>query len=164
MSDEAADFILVQRESATRRRRIAFLHAKARSEPSFYSASDLQDVCGQAVKNLGELSQFGEARTSRVAKWGLRWRSGQVQGEVTRIREGGSPNDVWDVIRAAIQDPNTDREVWLILGQILSASRLNHELRRAQPRPSAIQTAYLLLATSSTIASGGARLRVFCSP
>jgi hypothetical protein len=163
MNDEAADFILVQRGSAIRRRRIAFLHAKARPKPSFYSASDLQDVCGQAVKNLGELSQFGEARTSRVERWGLRWRSGQVRGEVARIREGGSPSLVWGLVREAIRDPNTDREVWLVLGQILSASRLNRELRRAQPRPSAIQTAYLLLSTSATIASGGARLRVFCS-
>jgi len=163
MNDEAADFILLQRGSATRRRRLAFLHAKARSEPSFYSASDLQDVCGQAVKNLGELSQFGEARTSRVEKWGLRWRSGQVQGQVARIREGGSPSGVWEIVREAIRDPNTDREVWLLLGQILSASRLTRELRRAQPRPSAVQTAYLLLSTATTIASGGARLRVFCS-
>lgn len=164
MNDEAADFICVRAGSAAQRRGIIFIHAKARAVASGYSASDLQDVCGQAVKNLGELSQFGEARAVRVQKWGQLWRSGQVRGQTRRVRIGPSADAAWRAVRDVIRDPNADREVWVVLGQILSLSQLRAQLTRRSPRPAAIQAAYLLFSTSTAVASGGARLRVMCSP
>lgn len=164
MNDESADFILVESGSAIERRRICFIHAKARADESFVSASDLQEVAGQAVKNLGELSQFGDARARRVGKWGQRWRSGQVQGEVrNRIRAGPAADAAWELVREAIRDPNTDREVWLVVGRTLSARRLGIGLSQENPAPVAIQVAYLLLSTATAVASV-AKLRVFCSP
>lgn len=166
MGDESADFILVQAVRAEPgRRRVAFVHAKSRATASFYSASDLQDVCSQAVKNLGELALFGDSRADRQRKWARRWSSGQVEGYVARrIRRAQRQASVWEDIRRSIRDPTAEREVWLVLGRILSKARLEEELTKAQPHTAAVQAAYLLFSTLTATASGGARLRVFCSP
>jgi hypothetical protein len=166
MGDEISDFILLQRlEGAGGRKRIAFIHLKARSEASLYSASDLQDVCGQAAKNLGELALFGDSRADKTRKWGRPWKSGQVQGYVARrIRLARRRGRVWEETRRVVRDPTGDREVWLVLGRILSKRRFEDELKKPQPQAAAVQAAYLLFSTLTTAAAAGARLRIFCSP
>jgi hypothetical protein len=166
MGDESADFILLRRDGgAAGKRTVAFIHAKAKADRSLFSASDLQDVCSQAVKNLGELALFGDSRADKRRKWRDRWTSGQVRGHVRqRVRHAASPATVWEEIRRVIRDPSADREVWLVLGRILSKTAFEREIRRDRPHSAAIQAAYLLSSTLTTTAAAGARLRVFCSP
>jgi hypothetical protein len=73
LRDESADFILLQDATAHHRKRVVFIHAKARHKASHCSASALQDVCGQAQKNLREASLFAEAGPSKRVKWSRPW-------------------------------------------------------------------------------------------
>ena len=162
MGTEIADFIVADIE----RNRVAFIHAKARQSPSYYSASELQDVTAQSVKNLTYVAYFSNDPPSKLNSWAGPWRAGSVNGFVrNRIRKGdGNPDEIWGSIRSVASNPNADREVWLLLGKTLSKSRLIEELKKPKVSPEALQTVYLLGSTLSSVASIGAKLRVFCSP
>jgi hypothetical protein len=56
------------------------------------------------------------------------------------------------------------REVWLVLGGILSKQGLETALSQANPRAEAIQAVTLLHGTLSTIGSIDAKLRIFGTP
>jgi hypothetical protein len=166
LRDESADFILVQDETAHHRRRVVFIHAKAKREASNCSASALQDVCGQAQKNLREVSLFAEAGPSKRIKWSEPW-DGQPHTEgivAERIRRRNRDSDPEDDIRRTVKDPNADREVWLMLGNLLSKETLETLLLKNSPPAYAIQAAYLLFSTITNSAAAGARMRVFCAP
>jgi hypothetical protein len=162
METEMADFILADKS----RKLVAFIHAKASDRPRSYSASAITEVCGQAIKNIHYLSMFNEEEpTSNLKKWKREWKAPpKVEGSVkNRIRRplGVSPEEVWDKIASIIRDPLARREVWLFLGQTLSKSALEKQLR--QSTDEAIQAAILLHGTMASIASIDAKMRVFCS-
>jgi hypothetical protein len=162
LNDESADFILVQR--IEERKRVALIHAKASLDGSKCSASALQDVCGQAQKNLREVSLFADPGPSKMAKWLRPW-SGQpyTEGQVNeRILRKNPGSNVEEDIRRTVKDPTADREVWLILGNLLWKEELERLLRKKKPPGYTIQTAYLLFSTITNVAAVGARLRVFC--
>jgi hypothetical protein len=166
LRDESADFILVQDEAPRHRRRVVFIHAKAKRDASNCSASALQDVCGQAQKNLREVSLFADAGPSKRTKWSQPW-DGQphTEGPVAeRVRWRNRHSDPEDDIRHTVKDPNADREVWLLLGNLLSKTTFETLLLRNSPPAYAIQAAYLLFSTMTNTAAAGARLRVFCAP
>lgn len=164
LNDESADFILVQRATATARRRVALIHAKASMHGSMCSAGALQDVCGQAQKNLREVSLFADPGPSKSAKWAGSWNgSPHTQGMVRqRIRRTSRAGDIEEHIRRVIKDPTSDREVWLIVGNLLRKDHLQRLLSQETPPGYAIHTAYLIFSTITNVAAAGARLRVFC--
>lgn len=163
MGDEFADFIAIWREKS---KRVAFIHAKAGSKKSLKAASPLQDVCSQAVKNLGELGAFEESRTEKVNKWSGDWvrnpNNGQRMTVDERMRCDVEAEEAWEVLRKYVQNPTVDREVWIVLGQTLSKRKLEEQLTSANPANSAVQSGYLLFSTSTTVASSGCDFRVFC--
>jgi hypothetical protein len=164
LNDESADFLLVQHANRLHSRRVVLIHAKADLEGSKCSASDLQDVCGQVMKNLREVSLFADPPASKSAKWSQRWdgrphTNGLVNNRIRRRLHSDPEQD----IRRTVKDPSADREVWIMLGNLLWKEVLEHFLRQKQTPPGfAIQTAYLLLSTINSVAAAGARLRVFC--
>ncbi|MEL7500036.1 MAG: DEAD/DEAH box helicase family protein [Planctomycetota bacterium] len=166
---EAADFIAGYEGE----RRVVFIHAKGNTKdsPSYYGASPLQEVCGQATKNLKYFVRYGDEKPKQATTWHSRNWSGAkgVDGEVNcRIRlpeaHGETGDQIWNRIRAIIRDPNATLEVWLFLGRLFSKSRFESQLRSANPAAEAKQSAYLLFATMASVASVGARLKVVCSP
>jgi superfamily II DNA or RNA helicase len=162
--DECADFILVQRETPSHRKRVVFIHAKASRDRSVCSASALQDVCAQAQKNLREVSIFSEGSPSKRAKWGQVWQApphteGIVHRRIRRRRPGSDPEED---IRRTVKDPSADREVWLMVGNLLRKDALARFLRSNAPPGYAVQAAYLLSSTISNVAAAGARLTMFC--
>jgi hypothetical protein len=156
---EIADFILCDPE----RKLVAFIHAKASSKPRPYSASALEVVCGQAMKNINYLSMFSEAEP-HFPKWEKEWRAPKVEGFVkNRIRlpkTSSSLDEIWKEIQSVIRDPLANREVWLFLGQTLSKSKLEEKLRASGDE--ALQAAMLLHGTMTSVASIDAKLRIFC--
>jgi superfamily II DNA or RNA helicase len=160
MNNEIADFIFAD----TQNKKVVFIHAKASSEPGFVSAGNLYEVCAQAVKNIGYLSPY-QVLTPResIKKWNSPWRANNSEIR-NRIRRGnGNGQEIWDQISTLLRNPNAQREVWLVLGQSLSKQSLINELNRRNTRPYAIQAAYLLRSTLSSIVSIGGNLRVLCS-
>jgi superfamily II DNA or RNA helicase len=161
MDNEMADFILAD----SKRRLVAFIHAKAADKPRLYSATAITQVCGQAMKNIHYLSMFNEEEpTDNLKKWTKAWTAppwvkGSVKERIRRPR-GRKPADVWKDINSIIRDPLARREVWLILGQTLSKTSLEQQL--AKSTDEAVQAAILLHGTMASIASIDAKMRVFC--
>jgi len=164
MGAETADFIAVVPARGDQSGRAILIHAKAsEGSPHYCSASALQTVCSQAVKNLGELSLYTMENQDKIDKWGKAWKG--KQGEVAnRIRRGKNVENAWENIRRTVHDPSAQHEVWLVLGGILSKAHFNRLLTSSQPKPFAKQAAYLLFSTLTTVASNGRKLRIFCSP
>lgn len=161
MGTEIADFIAL---SESRRRAIA-IHAKAFRIPKPLSASALHEVSSQAVKNLAYFQPYFVGEPKNLDRWDGPWR-GSRREVSWRIRRGGriTARGAWNKIRTALLDPQTVREVWLVLGQGLSRTKLDAERQKQKPAPEVIQMLYLLQAIWSSVSSLGCRLRVFCSP
>ena len=67
-----------------------------------------------------------------------------------------------EIIRRTVTNPTADREVWLLLGNLLERAELERELKRNKPSGYAVRAAYLLQSTISNVAAVGARMTVFC--
>ena len=174
MGTEAADFILAD----INQRKVVFIHAKGRGsgDAGKYAASPLQEVCGQATKNLKYFARFGTDEPVRARKWHSDvWKvtakkdSKKLPTGTVKQRIRKSPADlntglkVWTKVRSIIRDPNAELEVWLFLGRMLSAKSLEEQLKKKNPDAVAQQAAYLLFSTMNDVASVGARLKVVCS-
>lgn len=161
LNKEVADFVLCDWGG----RRVVAIHAKASSTWSPFSASSLQEVCAQAMKNAGFLSMFAPVKPPNLARWETPWKASKVTGSVLkRIRLGLPGRQAhWDYLEERIRDPATRREVWLFLGSMLSKNALETELAKAKPRAESFHVVHLLQTTMATVGSMGASLRVFCS-
>jgi superfamily II DNA or RNA helicase len=162
MGTEVADFIA----GDSRQKRIRLIHAKASSTGSLKSASDFQEVCGQATKNLDILLPFSDSRPNKLASWADAWRAPRVEGSVhCRIRKGPRiPQRSWEAFRSIICDPAAEREVWIVFGGGLSRKAFEDDARKDTPAPETIQLLYLLQSTWSAISTVGAKFRVYCAP
>lgn len=161
MGTEIADFVAVDEAG----RRVVAIHAKAFPQAKPLSAGALHEISSQALKNLGYLQPYFVGEPKNLNRWANQWRGSQ--GRVsTRIRHGGpaTPRAAWDRIRDVLLDPQSTREVWLVLGQGLSKGDLDAERQKKRPKAEVVQLLYSLQSTWSSVSSLGARFRVFCSP
>jgi hypothetical protein len=135
------------------------LFAAARRLPSA-----LDDVVSQAIKNLPYLQPFEETKPQTIY-WTNPWKASDG-GLIDRRRAGTyqTGSQAWIQLRAVIANPQSNREVWLIMGQALSLSRLNDELKKPKPAPQVLQIFSLLQTAWSAASQMGGRLRIFCSP
>ena len=159
MGTESADFLALD---STRGRVIA-LHLKAFPRAKRISASALHDISSQALKNLGYLQPYVRDEPSNVPRWSGPWNGGAIGRVDRRIRKGQTTKGktAWRQFRSALRDPKTSREVWLVLGQGPSKRLLVKECRQPAPKAELIQMLYSLQSTWTSVASLGARLRVF---
>jgi superfamily II DNA or RNA helicase len=162
MGTEAADFIL----GDTRSRRVVFIHAKATPSPHPTSASKLQEVIGQATKNINYLGMFNEQMPKNLpTKWNNPWKDGETGCTRPRILRGFRTGvRTWVKLRSIIRHPLAEREVWLFMGQMLSRTAFEDALAQSDVGAEALQAAHLLYAALTNVASVGAKLRVFCYP
>lgn len=161
MGTEIADFILCNIEPP----RIIFIHAKAiRRTDLKCSASHLHEVCAQAIKNLGYLTMFNDDKPSKLNSWDGPWNyeGYQVDRRIFRADLNDNAQIIWNKIRRIINNPLSEKEVWLFLGNILSRKHFEDNIKDHNPRPNVIQAVYLLHATMANVASVGAKLRIFC--
>jgi hypothetical protein len=166
MSDETSDFIMADETE----RRIILIHAKASSSYKPYSASAIQEVCSQAQKNTTLFSTYSLQEPGNLGRWDDAHRftgTGKVSLEMKgRLRYPGglSAAEVWDRLRALLLDPLADKEVWLVLGNMLSAAGFADNMKREDPEPEALQLNHLLTTTMAAVNQVNAKLRVFCAP
>nr|WP_166636734.1 DEAD/DEAH box helicase family protein [Lysobacter terrigena] len=160
LNKETCDFFLANNET------VVMAHAKAAASYKPLSASALQEVVGQAVKNASFLSMLNMRSPPNLKNWGAPWRTGKTPtGQVlNRIRRGpAGARDAWSLLDRRIRAPDTSREVWLVLGATMSKSALVQELAKESPAAQAFQAAHLLHSCWAAVSASGARLRVFCS-
>jgi superfamily II DNA or RNA helicase len=160
MGTEVADFICADFTG----HRIAFLHAK-HGKDRIVSASALHDVVAQALKNLGVISRGGSLpkhldRWNRTSMWSgtkvRRWRYG-----LDTLPTG---ENLWNEIRDRILDhPESQKEVWLVLGKTLEKTELVSQLKIPSQRTAVTgQIVHLLSGLQAVCTQLAVRLRVFC--
>jgi hypothetical protein len=73
---------------------------------------------------------------------------------------------MWKQMRKVIANPQSEREVWIIMGRSLSREKLRQELAKTKnpPEPEVLQIFALLQTAWSSTSQMGAKLRIFCSP
>lgn len=163
MQDETADFVCANSSKG----RVVMIHAK--HNDSKRSASAFHDVCSQAVKNLRLLVPFGTAPPANLDLWDDPWNAYLPKkkawiGDVKRIRRGKTKGkQSWASIQELLRAPDTEREVWIVLGKTLSISWLRGQQSKDKPEPEAVQMFYLLQSTWASVSSVGAKLRIFAS-
>lgn len=156
---EVADFVIMKDN------RVVFVHAKASSKRRLYSASALQEVVGQAAKNLKFIHPLA-AQDPDMRRWNSAWSAKEVKGKTRRLRVGtqNRASEIWQTVKDQMVKPDCVREVWLVLGNLLSKAEFAKQLESRSPAPEAIQLYTLLSSTWNSVSQVGARLRVFCSP
>jgi hypothetical protein len=165
MGREAADFFLCDTSGPSPR--VVLIHAKASKQRRECSASALHEVCAQAVKNLAYLAMFNRETPSHVRSnsWNKPWKCSGIGNVEKRVRRGtGTSRALWNRIQGTVNNPMAGKEVWLLLGQVLSRSAFEQKLAKRNPPAEALQAAYLLHATMTDVAAVGAKLRIICGP
>jgi len=163
---ESADFILAD----TLVRRVVLVHAKASSHFREFSASAVQEVCAQAQKNTSLFSTYSLQRPGNFDLWDRAHKfTGDNKVSLTirkRIRKPltSKAKDAWDVLSVLLHNPLTTREIWLVLGNMLSAETFYKGLESDNPAPETLQLNHLLQTTIAAAGSVGAKTRIFCAP
>jgi len=168
MGYETADFIIAD-ESIDRR--AVLVHAKASGTYKKFSASAVQEVCAQAQKNTALFSTYSLREPPKLAEWDGPHSftgTGNVKLEVrSRLRKSTWPDAraAWNSgLSPLLRNPLTSKEIWLVLGNMLSANALYTEMTKSEPRPESLQLNHLLQTTIAAAASVGAKTRIFCAP
>jgi superfamily II DNA or RNA helicase len=156
LSTEESDFIAAD----SIKNRIVFMHAKASSTKKLASASIFQDVCAQLIKNLDYLSPYSE-RKLNYKKWDKEWSIKKIGKVNRRILGNGNGKSFLNDFDKIIKDPNSTKEVWIVLGNGFRLDEFKKRLNTGG-RAELIQIVYLLTSTWSAAAQVGAKLRVLC--
>lgn len=103
------------------------------------------------------------------AKWGRDWvyspAGSKFRVSTPRIRCGAkSAKEIRDRIREMRFRPATRRQVWIVLGNMLSKQEVETQFGKTRPEPEALQVYHLALSLYSACQSVGVELRIFCSP
>lgn len=165
MGKESADFILADEAQ----QRVVIVHAKASSTWRPFSASAVQEVCAQAQKNTALLAMFS-LQPPDIAKWDKTHQfTGAAQAKLSIRRRIRKPLNVdaataWTRLKPLLQNPLATREVWLLLGNMLSAGTLAKNLQSDDPAPETLQLNHLLQVTIASIGAASAKVRIFCAP
>jgi hypothetical protein len=166
IGSETADFIFADID----KRRVILVHAKASSSFREYSASAVQEVCAQAQKNTSLFSTFSLQPPRNLKLWNGPHKfigKGKVRLSVrNRIRKPKEAKaaSVWADLLEVLHNPLTEREIWLVLGNMLSAERFYSGLESEDPAPETLQLNHLLQTTIAAAGSVGAKTRIFCAP
>lgn len=115
-NDEWADHIGISED------KVVFFCSKHKESTD--SASDFQDVVGQALKNLGNLAPANSQLTAKVASWSGRYQTSNMQ----RMRSGnGTVQDAVNLWNNNKTSPNFERSMCLVV-DFLSKQRFENQL------------------------------------
>lgn len=157
MGNEWADHIAIQGNT------ISFIHSKYKGETSL-SASYFQDVIGQAVKNIGNLSPDNAALDHKQRS--LSGCMNDTQIAKCRI---GSAQEFVDKFKSLRYTPNLTKEVCIAI-DFISKRALNNafdKIKRGEPlrqKHSVLQMTWLLNGFISICKERDLHCRIFCKP
>lgn len=154
MGNEWADHIALKGKT------LSFIHSKCNDEG--LSASNFQDVIGQAIKNIGNMTPSANDLSNKIATLHGKWNNTGI----AKCRKGNI-DDYEKAYNQLMINPNKDREVCLAVN-FLSKKKLSDafdKLKRDEPfkqRNSVVQLAWLLNGFISTCKEADLNCRIFC--
>lgn len=156
LGKEWADYISIKDNE------ISFLHAKSKN--SNFSASAFQEVVGQALKNLGNLTPTIEQLEQKKTLW----QNNYPNSSIKRMRKG-EMDDFVDGYKMAINHPNIKKTIYLVVN-FISKQSLHEKLQKLNSGESfrekneIIQILWILSSLVSTIKESNADIYIYCKP
>ncbi|MCW3162495.1 hypothetical protein, partial [Chryseobacterium oryctis] len=161
LSKEWADHIGLDEES------IAFYHSKYKN--SAFSASDFQDIVGQALKNLGNLSPSDNQWDIKENLWNNLYNNDSVQTQINRIRTGQNSNDTIAYFKKVKGYPNIKKQVHIVIN-FISKSGLENKLQQLKngesfrERNEVIQILWFISSLISSCFEANTEVYIHCKP
>ena len=158
---EWADHIGLNEES------IAFYHSKHKD--SNFSASDFQDIVGQALKNLGNLSPSDDQWDIKEKLWNNFYKNDSVETRINRIRTGQSSNDSISYFKKIKGYPNIKKQVHIVIN-FISKSALEDRLQKLKngesfrERNEVIQILWFISSLISSCFEANTEVYIHCKP
>ncbi|WP_410497282.1 DEAD/DEAH box helicase family protein [Cellulosilyticum sp. ST5] len=183
-NEEMADFIALSVE----KEKCYFIHCKQKKKS--LSASDFQDVCGQAIKNIQYIitSNWSDLEhiDKHISRWKTTWKythtpkkGREITWNINRLVKAPKIEDNNGIIRYGTIDDfveqfkkiNTsyqgEKEVWIVQGG-LSKQGLKKEIERVKSstkqKEQVTQLIWYLQSTQDIIINAGGKLKIVCQP
>lgn len=161
LSKEWADHIGLNEES------IAFYHSKYKD--SNFSASDFQDIIGQALKNLGNLSPSDDQWEMKERFWSNLYKNDSIETQINRIRTTQSSSDTISYFKKIKGYPNIKKQVHIVIN-FISKSALEdrlHKLKNGESfreRNEVIQILWFVSSLISSCYEANTEVYIHCKP
>ena len=144
--------------------KIAFYHSK--SKDSLFSASDFQDVIGQAQKNFGNLTPTNGQLAWKESAWQTFYR-GSTQ--IVKLRHGNDVPSAINQWKETLQNPNLKREVNVVVDFISKADLEDRLIRlkngeNFREKNEVIQILWFISSLISSSQELGIETYVCCKP
>lgn len=146
---------------------ISFFHSKYKD--SSFSASDFQDIVGQAQKNLGNLSPSDNQWQMKREAWEKDYNLNKIPTKIKRIRKGASASDAIDYFKNLKTQPNLTKKVYLVIN-FISKSELADRLEKLKnnekfkERNEVIQILWFVSSLISSCNEVSAETYIICKP
>lgn len=146
---------------------ISFYHSKYKDVG--YSASAFQDIVGQALKNISNLSPRDYQLRSKSNIWSEGYNAPGVATNISRLRRGTNVEDLLEAYGTTIKNPNFNREIYLVVN-FISKEGLRERLEKLRnaeafaERNEVIQILWFLSSFLSICAEQGIKGYICCKP
>lgn len=148
--------------------KISFFHSKYKD--TGYSASSFQDVVGQALKNISNLSPRDYQLDSKAHFWGNNYNASDgTNTQIARLRKGTTVNDFTERFKETTKNPNLNREIYLVVN-FISKNGLQQKLQDLRDgvafaeRNEVIQILWFLSSFLSICGEQGIKGYICCKP
>lgn len=155
---EWADHIGVSEEE------IVFFHSKSKN--SLFSASDFQDVFGQAQKNLGNITPTW----TQLEKKGIFWMKPYTTTLINRLRsQTKTIPDAIEMWKDTMRNPNVTREVKIVV-DFISMSGLKTRLQKLKDgiafreQNEIVQILWFVSSLVASSQEAGVKCKIVCKP
>lgn len=164
--DEKADFICLDLDRKT----FVMVHAKAASltKGSNVSVGAVQAVTRQASASLAFCSSVARTSPLKPRRWAGKLNANGKALPVKRVflnRKGWSDAQMIKAVEEAIVDRSWKREIWMVLGRMMSRDEVKESIEKGTPDKFDGQTLQFLMhmdSLATTCARASATLRIFC--
>lgn len=161
LNKEWADHIGVSHDT------VAFYHSKYKDVG--YSASAFQDIVGQGLKNISNLSPRDYQLDSKRNIWSSIYNPHGGTSNISRLRKGSNTDDLLNTYKTTIKNPNFNREIYLVVN-FISKEGLRERLENLRDavafpeRNEVIQILWFLSSFFSVCAEQGVKGYICCKP
>lgn len=161
LSKEWADHIGLNEES------IVFYHSKYKN--SNFSASDFQDIVGQSLKNLGNLSPSEDQWVIKENIWNKKYKNKGITTKIDRIRTKQKSSQAISFFKKVKGYPNVNKQVNIVIN-FISKSDLEDRLNKLKlgidfkEKNEVIQILWFVSSLISSCYEANTQVYIYCKP
>ena len=147
--------------------KISFYHSKYKDAK--YSASAFQDIIGQALKNIGNMTPQPYQLQSKIKRWSSNYNNDKVKTNISRLRKGVDVLSALAQFEETLKNPNLIREINLVIN-FISKSGLEKKLQmlkdgdKFRERNEVIQILWFISSLISGCTEAGVDVYINCIP